>query len=94
MTFIKSISFDEKTHTNPKFGRLIDQRQLSKTICDLLKAYWEQYQKKGLEKIEGQPAIKQCPRCGYQWIYKGKNKWNATCPDCKRSVKIGNLIPL
>ena len=27
-------------------------------------------------------------KCGFEWDYKGKMKHNATCPDCKTSVKI------
>jgi hypothetical protein len=27
-------------------------------------------------------------KCGNEWDYKGKNKYTATCPDCKKIVKI------
>jgi len=30
----------------------------------------------------------ECPRCGKKWEYGGKNKYYATCPDCKTSVKV------
>lgn len=29
-----------------------------------------------------------CQYCGYAWDYNGKMKVAATCPDCKRNVKI------
>ena len=29
-----------------------------------------------------------CQRCKKEWEYKGDNKFYATCPDCKTSVKI------
>lgn len=29
-----------------------------------------------------------CYNCNKEWEYKGKNKHNATCPDCLRKVKI------
>lgn len=31
-----------------------------------------------------------CRRCDKKWDYKGENKFYATCPDCKTSVKINN----
>jgi len=27
-------------------------------------------------------------KCEKQWEYKGANKFHATCPDCKKAVKI------
>ena len=30
----------------------------------------------------------QCKKCEKVWNYSGKNKYYATCPDCKTSVKI------
>jgi len=33
----------------------------------------------------------QCKKCGKEWDYKGDNKFYATCPDCKSSVKIGEV---
>jgi len=29
-----------------------------------------------------------CPNCGYKWNYGGKRTHSATCPDCKKDVKI------
>lgn len=29
-----------------------------------------------------------CQKCKKEWDYKGLNKYYATCPDCKTSVKI------
>ncbi len=29
-----------------------------------------------------------CHRCKHEWIYKGKSKWYASCPDCRTSVRI------
>ena len=29
-----------------------------------------------------------CKKCKKKWDYKDKNKFYATCPDCKTSVKI------
>lgn len=31
-----------------------------------------------------------CPRktCGYEWDYKGKSKYKATCPICTTSVMV------
>ncbi len=28
------------------------------------------------------------PGCGHQWDYEGKNKYYATCPDCRSMVKV------
>jgi len=28
------------------------------------------------------------PKCKYEWEYKGKQKFYATCPRCLRKVKI------
>ena len=30
----------------------------------------------------------QCVSCGYQWEYKGKSPYWATCPNCQRKTKI------
>jgi endogenous inhibitor of DNA gyrase (YacG/DUF329 family) len=30
----------------------------------------------------------ECPKCGKEWDYTGNSQVYATCPDCKRSVKI------
>ena len=29
-----------------------------------------------------------CKRCGYEWEYKGRKRWYATCPDCNTKVRI------
>lgn len=29
-----------------------------------------------------------CKFCGYQWNYNGKMTLYATCPNCKKSIKI------
>lgn len=29
-----------------------------------------------------------CPKCSYEWTYKGNKKNTATCPDCKATVKL------
>lgn len=29
-----------------------------------------------------------CQRCGYEWDYKGKSKWYASCPRCRTTVKV------
>ena len=29
-----------------------------------------------------------CTNCGYEWEYKGKNPYYATCPRCLRKVNI------
>jgi DNA-directed RNA polymerase subunit RPC12/RpoP len=31
-----------------------------------------------------------CPRCGYQWLYKG-GLMRATCPNCGSKVKVGKV---
>jgi len=30
----------------------------------------------------------ECPRCGYKWIYKGLSKWFASCPRCRRGIRV------
>ncbi len=41
------------------------------------------------EKTEEEREIPlRCHRCGYEWTYKGKMKWYASCPQCRTSVKI------
>jgi len=32
-----------------------------------------------------------CPRCGYQWQYKGKLGF-ATCPNCRKLVRVRKTI--
>jgi tRNA(Ile2) C34 agmatinyltransferase TiaS len=29
-----------------------------------------------------------CPKCGYEWNYKGSHEHWATCPNCLRKVKL------
>jgi len=29
-----------------------------------------------------------CDKCGHEWDYQGKSKYYASCPQCKKSVKI------
>ena len=29
-----------------------------------------------------------CRRCGYEWDYKGKNEYYATCPHCLAKVSV------
>lgn len=29
-----------------------------------------------------------CEKCGYEWEYRGKMTFYATCPNCKTSVRI------
>jgi Zn finger protein HypA/HybF involved in hydrogenase expression len=29
-----------------------------------------------------------CKRCDYEWDYKGKSVWYASCPRCKTNVRI------
>lgn len=29
-----------------------------------------------------------CNHCGYEWEYRGKSKYYATCPSCLRKVRI------
>ena len=29
-----------------------------------------------------------CRRCGYEWEYKGKSEWYASCSRCKTSINI------
>ncbi|MCD6571810.1 MAG: hypothetical protein J7K62_00885 [Thermoplasmata archaeon] len=29
-----------------------------------------------------------CPRCGHEWIYRGKSKYYATCPNCLNKVNV------
>ena len=29
-----------------------------------------------------------CSNCSYEWDYKGKNTYYATCPDCLNKVKL------
>ncbi|MEW6222653.1 MAG: hypothetical protein AB1476_05015 [Candidatus Hadarchaeota archaeon] len=29
-----------------------------------------------------------CKKCGYNWEYRGKSKFYATCPRCLRKVKV------
>lgn len=29
-----------------------------------------------------------CKRCEYDWDYKGKSEWYATCPRCYNKVRI------
>lgn len=33
-----------------------------------------------------------CKKCGKIWEYKGKNVFYASCPDCKRSNKIDDML--
>jgi len=28
-----------------------------------------------------------CPKCGYEWLYKGKSDWMVSCPKCKRVMR-------
>lgn len=37
-------------------------------------------------KKEGVPA--HCGKCNYDWSYKGKSRFYATCPMCKTNVKL------
>ncbi len=30
----------------------------------------------------------ECPKCGYEWTYKGKMTEYCTCPNCRKGVKI------
>jgi len=32
-----------------------------------------------------------CPKCGYEWDYKGRMTYYATCPNCKRPVRIKDV---
>src|SRR5690606_39012388 len=38
--------------------------------------------------LNDKPIAAQCPRCGYEWTYKGKNPFFASCPLCKTTVKL------
>jgi DNA-directed RNA polymerase subunit RPC12/RpoP len=33
-----------------------------------------------------------CKKCGKSWNYNGKNKYYATCPDCKTSVLLNSVF--
>ena len=33
-------------------------------------------------------VILKCKRCGYEWDYKGKSEWYASCSRCKTSINI------
>jgi len=30
----------------------------------------------------------ECPRCGHRWLYRGRMRHYASCPDCKHPVPI------
>lgn len=32
-----------------------------------------------------------CKKCGYEWEYRGKNPYYATCPRCLKKVKIRSV---
>jgi len=32
-----------------------------------------------------------CKRCGYEWIYRGRSEWYATCPRCHKLIGIRKL---
>lgn len=34
-----------------------------------------------------------CNNCKKEWEYNGNNKYYATCPDCKTSVKLKGVRP-
>jgi len=34
-----------------------------------------------------------CGRCGYEWNYKGKSEWYASCPRCRTTVRVGRRPP-
>jgi len=34
-----------------------------------------------------------CGRCGYEWEYRGKSEWYASCPRCRTSVRVGRVAP-
>jgi len=34
------------------------------------------------------PVKLTCPRCSYTWLYRGFNRFYATCPNCLRKVKV------
>jgi hypothetical protein len=38
--------------------------------------------------IEVKATLLKCQRCGYNWAYKGKNDYVATCPHCRTYVTI------
>lgn len=33
-----------------------------------------------------------CNKCGNQWDYKGKNKVYAICPDCRKTVRVMQIV--
>lgn len=33
-----------------------------------------------------------CKRCGREWEYKGEKEYYTSCPDCKTSVKIKEML--
>ena len=39
-------------------------------------------------KNDTKPIIIKCPRCNYQWSYKGKNPYIVSCPYCKDTLTI------
>jgi uncharacterized protein (DUF983 family) len=42
-------------------------------------------------KLINQGVKAKCPKCGYEWIYKGKSKIYVTCPQCQRRVKLNKI---
>jgi predicted Zn-ribbon and HTH transcriptional regulator len=42
-------------------------------------------------KLHNSHTRMMCDKCGYDWIYKGEMQTYATCPNCKKSVKIGKI---
>lgn len=39
-------------------------------------------------------VIIKCKRCGYEWDYRGKSEWYATCSRCKTSINIKKQLVL
>jgi len=37
-----------------------------------------------------QPIKLKCPKCGYEWWYKGSSVYYASCSKCKFSLNIKN----
>lgn len=32
-----------------------------------------------------------CQRCKYEWEYKGKSEWYASCPKCRTAINVRKL---